>query len=75
MPASYRIHPVINIANLEKYQLSPPELSDHPLKTLNQEDFNMLPEYEVEKILSQRSKQGQEDFSIPNSFQRIFRGI
>jgi hypothetical protein len=25
MPASYGIHPVLNIAHLEKYQASPPE--------------------------------------------------
>ena len=59
MPASYGIHPVINIDHLEKYQPSPPELGDHSLKYLNREDFNMLAKYEVEKILSQRSKKGQ----------------
>ena len=28
MPASYGIHPVLNIAHLEKYQTSPPEFGE-----------------------------------------------
>lgn len=35
MPASYGIHPVLNIAHLEKYQKSPPEFGEWPTKELN----------------------------------------
>ena len=44
MPASYGIHPVLNIAHLEKYQTSPFEFGEQPQKSLNQEDFDDLPE-------------------------------
>ena len=54
MLASYGIHPVLNIAHLEKYQTSPPEFSILPQKSLNWEDFNALPEYEVERIIAER---------------------
>jgi len=30
MPASYSIHPIINIAHLEKYQPSPTEFGNQP---------------------------------------------
>ena len=59
MPASYGIHPVLNIAHLEKYQTSPPEFGDRPRKSLNREDFNDLPEYEVERIIAERRKKGR----------------
>ena len=42
MPASYGIHPVLNIAHLEKYQTSPPEFGEQPQKSLNREDFDDL---------------------------------
>ena len=59
MPASYGIHPVLNIAHLEKYQTSPPEFGKRPQKSLNQEDFDDLPEYEVERIVAERRKKGR----------------
>jgi hypothetical protein len=59
MPASYGIHPVLNIAHLEKYQSSPPEFGDRPQKSLNREDFDELPEYEVDKIIAERRKKGR----------------
>jgi hypothetical protein len=46
MPGSYGIHPILNIAHLEKYQSSHPEFGECPTKSLNQEDFNKMPEYE-----------------------------
>ena len=58
MPASHGIYPVLNIAHLEKYQTSPPEFSDRPQKSLNREDFNDLPEYEVERIIAECRKKG-----------------
>jgi len=59
MPASYGIHPVLNIAHLEKYQASPPKFGNRPQKSLNQEDFDELLEYEVDKIVAERRKKGQ----------------
>ena len=59
MPESYRIHPVLNIAHLEKYQPSPAEFSNRPTKSLNCADFNELPEYEVEMIITNRRKRGR----------------
>ena len=53
MPASYGIHPGLNIAHLERYQALPPKFGDRPQKSLNQEDFDELPEYEVDKILAE----------------------
>ena len=35
MPALYGIHPVLNIAHLEKYQTSPPKFSVQLQKSLN----------------------------------------
>ena len=35
LPVSYGIHPIINIAHLEPYNTSPPELSDRPTKSLH----------------------------------------
>jgi hypothetical protein len=53
MPGSYGIHPILNIAHLEKYQSSPAEFGEHPIKNLNWKDFNKLPEYEVERIITE----------------------
>ena len=54
LPASYGIHPILNIAHLEEYKQSPESLSNQPTKRLNHEDFNDLPEFEVEAIIGER---------------------
>ena len=54
MPASYGIHPVLNLTHLEKYQTSPPEFGVQPQKSLNRKDFDELPEYEVDKIVAEQ---------------------
>jgi transposase InsO family protein len=54
LPASYGMHPVINIAHLEKYKNSPPELGKRPQKSLNRDDFDVLEEFEVEKVLKSK---------------------
>jgi hypothetical protein len=62
MLASYGIHPIINIAHLEKYQPSLAEFGNRPTKNLNREDFKALPEYKVDKIITEhrkRSKNGR----------------
>ena len=64
MRASYGIHPALNIAHLEKYQTSPPEFGVRPQKSLNHEDFDELPEYEVDKIVAKRWKKGENEKRI-----------
>ena len=59
IPASYGIHPVLNITHLEKYQTLPPKFGTWPQKSLNWEDFDELPEYEVDKIVAEHRKRGQ----------------
>src|SRR5882757_4997454 len=59
MPESYGIHPILNIAHLEKYQPSPAEFGNRPTKSLNRADFDKLPEYEVDKIIAERRKKGR----------------
>lgn len=54
MPASYGIHPVINIAHLERYNRSPPEFGERPLKRLNRADFEDQPEDDVNTIVAER---------------------
>ena len=59
MPGSYGIHPILNIAHLEKYQSSPAEFGERPIKNLNREVFNELPEYKVQRIITERKKKGR----------------
>lgn len=73
MPASYGMHPVLNIAHLEKYQVSPPEFGTRPTKHLNRDDFAAMPEYEVESIIAERKKKGKNGRLIPQYLTR-FKG-
>ena len=59
MPGSYGIHPILNIAHLEKYQSSPAEFGECPTKSFNWEDFNEMLEYEVKQIITERKKKGK----------------
>ena len=59
MPQSYGIHPVLNIAHLEKYQPSPTKFGNRPTKSLNRADFDELPEYEVEMIIADQRKKSR----------------
>jgi hypothetical protein len=59
MPASYGMHPVLNIVHLEKYQQSPPEFGERPTKSLQREDFEALPEFEVEEIVAERQQKAR----------------
>jgi len=54
LPISYGIHPIINITHLERYNKSPDEFGDRPIKNMNRDDFDSLPEYEIEKIVSEK---------------------
>ena len=59
MPASYGMHPVLNIQHLEKYQESPSEFGERPQLEKNRADFDALPEYEVDRIVAERTKKGR----------------
>ena len=52
MLESYGIHPMLNIVHLEKYQPSPTKFGNRPTKSLNRADFDELPEYKVEMIIT-----------------------
>lgn len=54
MPASYGIHPIINITHLEAYHKSPPEFRERPTKRLNRSDFEEEPKDDVEAIVGER---------------------
>jgi len=58
LPASYGVHPVLNIAHLERYETSPSEYGERPLKRLQREDFDTRPEYEVDTIVGERWRKG-----------------
>lgn len=62
MPASYGIHPVLNVAHLKIYHASDPALGNWPTKHLGRANFVDLPEYEVEYIVAEhwhKSKNGR----------------
>jgi len=54
LPASYGLHPVLNITQLKEYKPLPNSLGNRPTKHLNCQDFNELPEFEVEAIIGER---------------------
>ncbi|QRW03556.1 Ty3/Gypsy polyprotein/retrotransposon [Ceratobasidium sp. AG-Ba] len=59
IPASYKIHPVVNIAHLEPYHRDK-DGDSRPKKHLNRADFEEVPEYEVEEIVDEKMvKKGQ----------------
>ncbi|CCO34283.1 hypothetical protein BN14_08378 [Rhizoctonia solani AG-1 IB] len=55
LPASYKMHPIINIAHLESYKESPPEFGSGPTQHIPRQDFQEMPEYEVEKIVEEKT--------------------
>lgn len=57
MPASYGMHPVVNITHLEPYLESLDEFGVRPRKNLTREDFDQLPEFEVERIIDEKFSQ------------------
>ena len=58
MPESYSIHPILNIAHLEKYQTSPSKFGNQPTKSLTGRTLIKLPEYKVDKIIAKRCNTG-----------------
>lgn len=65
MPASYGMHPVLNIERLERYQESPKEFGDRPKIEPNRLSFDALPEYEVDRIVAERTCRGRNGRKIP----------
>jgi len=59
MSASYGMDPVLSIEPLEKYQESPNEFGDHPQLQTNRASFDILPEYEVNKIVAEHTQKGR----------------
>ena len=65
MPGSYGMHPVLNIEHLEKYQESPSKFGNRPQLKTNRVGFDALPEYEVDKIVAERTRKGRNGRRIP----------
>lgn len=59
LPASYKMHPVINITHLEAYKKSPIKFGDRVIRHINRLDFEDLPEYEVDKIIAEKFERGR----------------
>lgn len=59
------MHPVLNIQHLEKYQESPSEFGERPRLQTKRLDFDVLPEYEVDKIVAERMQKGRNGRRIP----------
>ena len=53
MPASFGMHPVLNIEHLERYQDSPEKFGERPKIRMNRMDFKDLPEYQVDRIVAE----------------------
>ncbi len=65
LPATYRIHPVINRAFLEAYHPPPAEFSNNrPKKPFQREHFDAQPEFEIERIIDERMSRGQRGMRI-----------
>lgn len=60
LPASYAIHPVININHLEKYNESPDEFGERVLVPKQRPDFDKMVEYEVEEIVGERWRKARQ---------------
>ena len=65
MPASYGMHPVLNIEHLEKHQESPDEFGERPQLQTSQLNFDTLPEYKVDKIMAECTCKGRNGRKIP----------
>ena len=65
LPASYGMHPILNIAHLEKYEESPSEFGSRPKKSLEREDFDLMEEFEVERIIEESTRKGRNGKRIP----------
>jgi hypothetical protein len=71
--ASYGMHPILNIAHLEKYKASPPEFSDCPRRRLHRTNFEAKPEYDVEDIVGKRWRRGPRGHRV-QEFKTRFAG-
>jgi hypothetical protein len=53
------MHPVLNIAHLEKYNTLDQTFGERPTQHLNQADFSEVPEFEVESIIKSKWKKSR----------------
>ena len=65
MPASFGMHPILNIEHLEKYQESPEEFGERPKIKMKRMDFEELPEYQVDRIVAESWRKGRNGKRIP----------
>lgn len=56
IPSSYKIHPVISIAHLEPYEVSPAEFGPRNQRPSMRPSFKDLPELEIESIIAERNR-------------------
>ena len=73
MPASYSLHPVLNIAHLKPYQWLSPELGPQLSKPLGHSDFKALPEFEVEHVLQEWRRKAKNGRQVPEFLTRFVR--
>ena len=74
LPASYGMHPILNIAHLEKYVKSPDALGDRPTHRLGREDFDIHEEWEVECIVNERLRKTGKGRKV-REFKTRFKGF
>lgn len=65
MPASFGMHPVLNIEHLEKYHDSPEEFGERLKIKMKRLDFKELPEYQVDHIMAESWCKGRNGKQIP----------
>src|SRR6185295_9148465 len=58
LPASYKIHPVINVEHLERYHADTKN-PDREKKHISRDNFDELPEWEVDRIIGEKWFKGR----------------
>ena len=74
LPASHGMHPILNIAHLEKYVKSPDALGDRPMRRLGREDFDIHEEWEVECIVNECLRKTGKGRKV-REFKTCFKGF
>ncbi len=70
------MHPVLNIAHLEKYEQSPPEFGVRPTTRMRPEEFqDLVQEVEIERIVQQRMFKAPWQESANHQIQGPIQGI
>ncbi len=74
LPASYGMHPILNIAHLERYLKSPSSLGERPTRNLNRDSFDVHEEWEVECIVNERLRKSGKGRQV-REFKTRFKGF